>query len=158
MNKIMTILGISVAFLGLYRLIVLLKKEKSIATADIFLGIILFLFMGEAVDKLTINWLFNRVGEVVYHRIIGLMLDCLLVGLLFSSRRRTVRRAFSPMKTACPTPRPSRRRNVTARPCRRVPAGTTPSKRRSWRSTPTSATAGSPYDYFIPLTGFCGKI
>lgn len=88
MNKFMMALGLSFAFLGLYRLIVLLKKEKSIATADIFLGIILFLFMGEAVDKLTINWLFNRVGEVVYHRIIGLMLDCLLVGLLFRIKQK----------------------------------------------------------------------
>ena len=81
MNKIMTILGISVAFLGLYRLIVLWKKEKSIATVDLFLGILAFLLGVEAVDKLTINWLYHQLGVHYYNIFIAIIIDMMLLGI-----------------------------------------------------------------------------
>ena len=83
MDEITVAIGISSAVITLYRLWVLYKRSTQISKNSLFLGAILIVLCIEAVDMLTINWLYSYLGYIYYNRLIGGLIDSILLGALF---------------------------------------------------------------------------
>ena len=83
MDVITVAIGLSAAFITLYRLWVLYKRSTQISKNSLFLGAILIVLCVEAIDKLTIDWLYNYLGRIYYNRLIGGLIDAILLGALF---------------------------------------------------------------------------
>ena len=76
-------LGISMLVLGIYRIIKVGYKSKKVKTVHLFLGCLAVSFLIEAIDFLTVNWLYNLLGKIIYYRSIGVVLDILILGAYF---------------------------------------------------------------------------
>ena len=83
MDVITVAIGLSAAFITLYRLWVLYKRSTQISKNSLFLGAILIVLCIEAVDMLTINWLYSYLGYIYYNRLIGGLIDAMMIGVLF---------------------------------------------------------------------------
>ena len=83
MDEITVAIGLSSAVITLYRLWVLYKRSTQISKNSLFLGAILIVLCIEAVDMLTINWLYSYLGYIYYHRLIGGLIDAMMIGVLF---------------------------------------------------------------------------
>ena len=83
MDEITVAIGISSAVITLYRLWVLYKRSTKISKNSLFLGAILIVLCIEAVDMLTINWLYNYLRYIYYNRLIGGLIDAMMIGVLF---------------------------------------------------------------------------
>ena len=83
MNEILMATGLSAVLITLYRLWVLYKRSTQISKNSLFIGSVLVVLCIEAVDKLTINWLCNYLGEIHYNRLIGGLIDAMMIGILF---------------------------------------------------------------------------
>ena len=83
MDVITVAIGLSAAFITLYRLWVLYKRSTQISKNSLFLGAILIVLCIEAVDMLTINWLYSYLGYIYYNRLIGGLIDAIFIGALF---------------------------------------------------------------------------
>ena len=80
MDDIMVAIGLSSAFITLYRLWVLYKRSTQISKNSLFLGIVVIVLCIEAVDKLTINWLYRYLGKIYYNWLIGILIDSIFIG------------------------------------------------------------------------------
>ena len=83
MDVITVAIGLSAAFITLYRLWVLYKRSTQISKNSLFLGAIWIVLCVEAIDKLTIDWLYNYLGRIYYNRLIGGLIDAMMIGVLF---------------------------------------------------------------------------
>lgn len=83
-----TIIGLAVVFLALYRFWCEYKKSEKISKNSLFLGFIAIVLLFGAVDKLTTNLLYNYLGRIYYNRLVGVLFDCLLVGLLLRIKQK----------------------------------------------------------------------
>ena len=77
------ITGLGTVFNALYQLGKAYKKSGSISKNSLFLGTVAVVLCVEAIDKLTIDWLYNYLGRIYYNRLIGVLFDIILIGLLF---------------------------------------------------------------------------
>ena len=80
MDEITVAIGLSAAFITLYRLWVLYKRSTQISKNSLFLGAIWIVLCVEAIDKLTIDWLYNYLGRIYYNRLIGGLIDAIFIG------------------------------------------------------------------------------
>ena len=92
MDEITVAIGLSAAFITLYRLWVLYKRSTQISKNSLFLGAILIVLCVEAIDKLTIDWLYNYLGRIYYNRLIGILIDSIFIGAAF----RKTEKKFTP--------------------------------------------------------------
>ena len=83
MNEIMVAFGISCVVISLYRLCVLYKKNTNISKNTLFLGTVTIVLLLEMLDAFTIDWLSDYLGRIYYNRLIGVLFDIILIGLLF---------------------------------------------------------------------------
>ena len=83
MNEIMVAFGISCVVISLYRLGVLYKKNTNISKNTLFLGTVTIVLLLEMLDALTIDWLSDYLGRIYYNRLIGGLIDAILLGALF---------------------------------------------------------------------------
>ena len=77
------ITGLGTVFNALYQLGKAYKKSGSISKNSLFLGTVALVLLVEAVDMLTIDWLYNYLGRIYYNRLIGVLFDTILLGALF---------------------------------------------------------------------------
>ena len=77
------VIGLVTVFNALYQLGKAYKKSESISKNSLFLGTIAVVLLVEAIDKLTIDWLYNYLGKVYYNRLIGVLFDAIPIGALF---------------------------------------------------------------------------
>ena len=77
------IIDLGTVFNALYQLGKAYKKSGSISKNSLFLGTVTVVLLVEAVDMLTIDWLYNCLGRIYYNRLIGVLFDIILIGLLF---------------------------------------------------------------------------
>ena len=80
MDVITVAIGLSSAVITLYRLWVLYKRSTQISKNSLFLGAIWIVLCVEAIDKLTIDWLYNYLGRIYYNRLIGGLIDAIFIG------------------------------------------------------------------------------
>ena len=83
MNEIMAAFGISCVVISLYRLGVLYKKNTNISKNTLFLGTVTTILLLEMLDAFTIDWLSDYLGRIYYNRLIGGLIDAILLGALF---------------------------------------------------------------------------
>lgn len=76
-------IGIAYILIILYRLYTLSKKHNNVSKNSLFLGIIMTVLCLEAIDKLTINFLYNYLGKIYYYRLVGILIDSIFIGALF---------------------------------------------------------------------------
>jgi len=77
------ITGLGTVFNALYQLGKAYKKTENISKNSLFLGTVTVVLLVEAVDMLTIDWLYNYLGRIYYNRLIGGLFDAILLGALF---------------------------------------------------------------------------
>ena len=77
------IMNLGTVFNALYQLGKAYKKSGSISKNSLFLGTVAVVLCVEAVDMLTIDWLYNYLGRIYYTRLIGGLFDAILLGALF---------------------------------------------------------------------------
>ena len=77
------VIGLVTVFNALYQLGKAYKKTENISKNSLFLGTVTVVLFVEAVDMLTIDWLYNYLGRIYYNRLIGVLFDIILIGLLF---------------------------------------------------------------------------
>ena len=90
MDVITVAIGLSAAFITLYRLWVLYKRSTQISKNSLFLGAILIVLCVEAIDKLTIDWLYNYLGRIYYNRLIGVLIDAIFIGAALRKTEKKV--------------------------------------------------------------------
>ena len=83
MNEIMVAFGISCVVISLYRLGVLYKKNTNISKNTLFLGTVTIILLLEMLDAFTIDWLSDYLGRIYYNRLIGGLIDAMLIGIAF---------------------------------------------------------------------------
>ena len=83
MNEIMVAFGISCVVISLYRLGVLYKKNTNISKNTLFVGTVTTILLLEMLDAFTIDWLSDYLGRIYYNRLIGGLIDAILLGALF---------------------------------------------------------------------------
>ena len=74
------ITGLGTVFNALYQLGKAYKKSGSISKNSLFLGTVAVVLCVEAIDKLTIDWLYNYLGRIYYNRLIGGLIDAIFIG------------------------------------------------------------------------------
>ena len=77
------IMNLGTVFNALYQLGKAYKKSGSISKNSLFLGTVAVVLCVEAIDMLTIDWLYNYLGRIYYNRLIGGLFDAILLGALF---------------------------------------------------------------------------
>ena len=82
-NNLLYILGIGMAFLGIYRIVRYGYIVKRIKKTHFFFGVLAAILMLEVIDLLSTKWLYNSLGKVTYYRIIGIAWDVLILGTFF---------------------------------------------------------------------------
>ena len=80
MNEILMATGLSAVLITLYRLWILYKRSTQISKNSLFIGSVLVVLCVEAIDKLTIDWLYNYLGRIYYNRLIGGLIDAIFIG------------------------------------------------------------------------------
>ena len=83
MNEIMVAFGISCVVISLYRLGVLYKKNTNISKNTLFVGTVTTILLLEMLDAFTIDWLSDYLGRIYYNRLIGGLIDAMLIGIAF---------------------------------------------------------------------------
>ena len=76
-------IGIAFILIVFYRLYILFRKNNNVSKNSLFLGTIVIILCVEAIDKLTTNLLYNYLGKIYYNRLIGILIDSILIGALF---------------------------------------------------------------------------
>ena len=74
------VIGLVTVFNALYQLGKAYKKTENISKNSLFLGAIWIVLCVEAIDKLTIDWLYNYLGRIYYNRLIGGLIDAIFIG------------------------------------------------------------------------------
>ena len=74
------IMDLGTVFNALYQLGKAYKKSGSISKNSLFLGTVAVVLCIEAIDKLTIDWLYNYLGRIYYNRLIGGLIDAIFIG------------------------------------------------------------------------------
>ena len=74
------IMNLGTVFNALYQLGKAYKKSGSISKNSLFLGTVAVVLCVEAIDKLTIDWLYNYLGRIYYNRLIGGLIDAIFIG------------------------------------------------------------------------------
>ena len=74
------IMDLGTVFNALYQLGKAYKKSGSISKNSLFLGTVAVVLCVEAIDKLTIDWLYNYLGRIYYNRLIGGLIDAIFIG------------------------------------------------------------------------------
>ena len=74
------ITGLGTVFNALYQLGKAYKKTENISKNSLFLGTVTVVLFVEAVDMLTIDWLYNYLGRIYYNRFIGVLFDAIFIG------------------------------------------------------------------------------
>ena len=74
------ITGLGTVFNALYQLGKAYKKTENISKNSLFLGTVAVVLCVEAIDKLTIDWLYNYLGRIYYNRLIGGLIDSIFIG------------------------------------------------------------------------------
>ena len=92
MDAITVAIGLFSAVITLYRLWVLYKRSTKISKNSLFLGAVVIVLCVEAIDKLTIDWLYNYLGKIYYNRLIGGLIDSIFIGAAF----RKTKKKFTP--------------------------------------------------------------
>ena len=77
------VIGLVTVFNALYQLGKAYKKSENISKNSLFVGTVTVVLLLEAVDKLTIDWLYSYLGRIYYNRLIGGLFDAILLGALF---------------------------------------------------------------------------
>ena len=77
------VIGLVTVFNALYQLRKAYKKSENISKNSLFLGSVTVVLLVEAIDKLTIDWLYSYLGRIYYNRLIGVLFDVLLIGISF---------------------------------------------------------------------------
>ena len=78
-----TVIGLVTVFNALYQFWKAYKKRDNISKNTLFLETVALVLLVEAIDMLTIDWLYNYLGRIYYNRLIGVLFDIILIGLLF---------------------------------------------------------------------------
>ena len=74
------VIGLVTVFNALYQLGKAYKKSENISKNSLFLGTIAVVLLVEAIDKLTINWLYSYLGRIYYNWLIGILIDSIFIG------------------------------------------------------------------------------
>ena len=74
------IMNLGTVFNALYQLGKAYKKTENISKNSLFLGTVTVVLFVEAVDMLTIDWLYNYLGRIYYNRLIGGLIDAIFIG------------------------------------------------------------------------------
>ena len=74
------IIGLLTVLNALYQLGKAYKKSENISKNSLFVGTVTVVLLLEAVDKLTIDWLYNYLGRIYYNRLIGVLIDAIFIG------------------------------------------------------------------------------
>ena len=77
------ITGLGTVFNALYQFWKAYKKRDNISKNTLFLETVALVLLVEAIDMLTIDWLYNYLGRIYYNRLIGGLFDAILLGALF---------------------------------------------------------------------------
>ena len=77
------ITGLGTVFNALYQFWKAYKKRDNISKNTLFLETVTLVLLVEAIDMLTIDWLYNYLGKVYYNRLIGVLFDAIPIGALF---------------------------------------------------------------------------
>ena len=83
------VIGLVTVFNALYQLGKAYKKSENISKNSLFVGTVTVVLLLEAVDKLTINWLYSYLGKVYYNRLVGVLIDAIFIG---AALRKTEKR------------------------------------------------------------------
>ena len=86
------IMNLGTVFNALYQLGKAYKKSGSISKNSLFLGTVTVVLFVEAVDMLTIDWLYNYLGRIYYNRLIGGLIDAIFIGAAL----RKTKKKFTP--------------------------------------------------------------
>ena len=84
------ITGLGTVFNALYQLGKAYKKSGSISKNSLFLGTVAVVLCVEAIDKLTIDWLYNYLGRIYYNRLIGGLIDAIFIGAALRKTEKKV--------------------------------------------------------------------
>lgn len=82
--------GLGLALLAVYRISKLWKKSKQKKRIDMFLSSVALMLMIEAIDKVTIKWLYSFVGNQNYYIFIAFLLDLLILGIPLRDTEGTI--------------------------------------------------------------------
>ena len=74
------VIGLVTVFNALYQLGKAYKKSENISKNSLFVGTVTVVLLLEAVDKLTIDWLYSYLGKVYYNRLVGVLIDSIFIG------------------------------------------------------------------------------
>lgn len=83
MNGFWRIIGLAAVFIAVYQLWKHCRINERISNNSLFLGVIASFLLIEAIDKLTIGYLYSCFGKICYNRFIGFWIDIMLVGIMF---------------------------------------------------------------------------
>ena len=86
------IIGLLTVLNALYQLGKAYKKSENISKNSLFVGTVTVVLLLEAVDKLTIDWLYNYLGRIYYNRLIGVLIDAIFIGAAL----RKTKKKFTP--------------------------------------------------------------
>ena len=76
-------MDLGTVFNALYQFWKAYKKRDNISKNTLFLETVTLVLLIEAIDMLTIDWLYNYLGRIYYNRLIGGLFDAILLGALF---------------------------------------------------------------------------
>ena len=62
-----TVMGLGTVFNALYQFGKARKKRENISKNDLFLETVALVLLVEAIDMLTIDWLYNYLGRIYYN-------------------------------------------------------------------------------------------
>ena len=74
------VIGLVTVFNALYQLGKAYKKSENISKNSLFVGTVTVVLLLEAVDKLTIDWLYGYLGRIYYNWLIGILIDSIFIG------------------------------------------------------------------------------
>ena len=84
------IIGLLTVLNALYQLGKAYKKSENISKNSLFVGTVTVVLLLEAVDKLTIDWLYNYLGRIYYNRLIGVLIDAIFIGAALRKTEKKV--------------------------------------------------------------------
>ena len=75
-----TVMGLVTVFNALYQFRKARKKRENIPKNDLFLETVALVLLVEAIDMLTIDWLYGYLGRIYYNWLIGILIDSIFIG------------------------------------------------------------------------------
>ena len=75
-----TVIGLVTVFNALYQFGKARKKRENISKNDLFLETVALVLLVEAIDMLTIDWLYGYLGRIYYNWLIGILIDSIFIG------------------------------------------------------------------------------